>query len=528
MKALGCDSVFLSGNQPGERDFRRVLVLGGDALGVRMARRLAEEQFDVVLLGEAGSRSPEIDIPFMSDAVLEEVQGFAGDFQVVLRTPSGIVREKFGAIIAAQPPRLSARFDAYGIQADSRTLSLSDLEAKIESTQALDPQSGDWFHAAFLFGLDGESDPETFSRTLAAIERLRGKGQVQCYVFTRNLKVAADGLERRYRECRENGTLFFKFDGEGPSYERNGDKTTLAFKEPLLGIEMELTPDLLVVDEEFQPPPGLEPIWNAMPSSPACMPYLKPESPRFASVETPKAGILAVGASRGVFSPEVMDSDIEVALSCLKRLKTSDSEVVKTPGPPKIDPDKCAICLTCVRVCPHGAMGFTRHAFADPLSCMRCGICAAACPMSAIKLEPGSDSEETAQHAKAEVEVLPGKSLVVFVCFHSGSQAAKYIADRIGTSTQMIEVPCAGTVDETHILEAFREGAKGVIVSGCFKGNCASVYGTSLAEEKTRRVAAFLAGIGMNSDPVMFLPLAGNRPGALLTALNEMEKKISR
>ena len=77
----------------------------------------------------------------------------------------------------------------------------------------------------------------------------------------------------------------------------------MTFTDPLLRLEMELEPDLLVVDEELLPPTMLEPLFHAIPSFRFAAPFLKPESTRFAGVETAKAGILAVGASRGFLIP---------------------------------------------------------------------------------------------------------------------------------------------------------------------------------------------------------------------------------
>jgi quinone-modifying oxidoreductase, subunit QmoB len=519
------DSVFLTRNEPGNRDFSRVLVLGGDETGIRLAQRLVEEGFKALLLGEDDGTYPDRDISVIPDATLEEVQGLAGDFHVVMRTPAGRFKEWVGAIIAAQPPLLAPKFDEYGIETDSRTLSLTELELKMRAGEPLEKARGDWFHAVFLFGLEGESDPTVFSRTLGVIERLQRGNQVQCYVFTRNFKVAASGLERRYREARENGVLFFKFDSEGPVFERTADGLTMVFREPLLGTEMELTPDLLVVDERYLPPSGLEPLWDAIPSSPAALPYLQPESPRFPSVETPKSGILSLGASRGIFSPEQVDSDIEAAVSCLKKLEAF-SAPSKGPGPALVDPEKCTICLTCVRLCPHGAISFTRSAYADPLSCTRCGICAAACPMSAITLRPAAPDEDVTQRIGAQLQHSAGKSLVVFLCSHSGVQALQYVEDAIGDPAALVEVPCAGTVGIAHILAAFHNGARGVIVTGCFKGNCASVYGTSLAEEKVRQAGTMLREVGVNPDLVAFVPLAANTPGALVKAVREMQSKV--
>jgi quinone-modifying oxidoreductase, subunit QmoB len=525
VKARASDSVFLTRNEPGDRDFSRVLVLGGDETGVRLARRLVEENFKVLLLSENDDTLPDRDISVIPEAALEEVQGFAGDFHVVMRTSAGRFKEWVGAIIAAQPPLLAPKFAEYGVEADSQALSLTELELKMRAGESLGKPRGQWFHAAFLFGLEGESDPTVFSRTLGAIERLQSVSQVQCYVFTRNLKVAAAGLERRYREARENGVLFFKFDGEGPAFERTADGLAIAFREPLLGTEMELAPDLLVVDERHLPPSGLEPLWNSIPSSPCAVPYLQQDSPRFPSVETPKAGILSVGASRGVFWPDQVDSDIEAAVYGLKKLEAS-SAPLKGPGPAVIDPEKCTICLTCVRLCPHGAISFTRSAYADPMSCMRCGICAAACPMCAITLQPATPGKDVTLRIGEQLQHEAGKRLVIFLCSHSGAQALQYAGDTIRDSAALVEVPCVGTVDVAHILAAFQSGARGVIVTGCFKGNCTSVYGTSLAEEKAHQAGMMLAEVGVNPDLVTFVPLAGNTPGALVKAVREMQSRV--
>ena len=64
----------------------------------------------------------------------------------------------------------------------------------------------------FYSALKLNRNPQFLQEFLDAIEKLQGQATIQPYVFTRHLKVAASGLERRYRECRERGTLFFKFD----------------------------------------------------------------------------------------------------------------------------------------------------------------------------------------------------------------------------------------------------------------------------------------------------------------------------
>ena len=58
-----------------------------------------------------------------------------------------------------------------------------------------------------------------------------------------------------------------------------------------------------------------------------------------------------------------------------------------------VDQKKCAVCLTCVRVCPHGAtvMDYSQAekkvaATVIPEACHGCGICVGECPAAAISI----------------------------------------------------------------------------------------------------------------------------------------------
>ena len=67
-------------------------------------------------------------------------------------------------------------------------------------------------------------------------------------------------------------------------------------------------------------------------------------------------------------------------------LEPLDREVV-------VDQGLCTLCLTCLRFCPHQAIGWTHRIFIHLLACRRCGICAGECPMDAIQIDGFSDLE---------------------------------------------------------------------------------------------------------------------------------------
>jgi quinone-modifying oxidoreductase subunit QmoB len=503
-----------------------VLVLGGYDTGHQLAQKLGSEGVEVILVGISQHEHSSDSFIFRTYDGLEEIQGFIGGFDIQLTTTEGRSSEKVGFIVAAPPIEYDPKYDLYGLKKSDRIVSLSDLESALEKGDVPITAQGDWLHVAFLCGLEGESDPAVFERVFNSSEALRKLEQVQTYVFTRQVKVASYGMERRYRQIRNEGTIFFKFDGHGPTFENSSDGLAIVFTDPVLNTELELIPDLLVVDEDQRPSQLLKPLLEIIPSSIVSAPFLQPESVRFSGVSTPKAGIMALGATRGNFNSSMLKADIESALEAI--LVAPQREIPSNiPGPPVVDQAKCTICLTCIRLCPHGAMGFRKRAEADPLSCVRCGICAAECPMDAIILVPAPGDTpilEKIYQGLAQANASP--KIIAFLCSKSGVHAMEAAGPIVCRKLIPISVPCAGTVAQSHILAAFQNGADGVLVAGCHTGNCASIFGNILAGERASQARTILQEAGIDGSRLMFTNVANNTPGDFTSAVQALERAI--
>ena len=61
----------------------------------------------------------------------------------------------------------------------------------------------------------------------------------------------------------------------------------------------------------------------------------------------------------------------------------------------KVDANKCAACLICVRACPFGIPFINADGYSeiDPAKCHGCGTCAAECPAKAIQLMQYEDDQ---------------------------------------------------------------------------------------------------------------------------------------
>jgi ferredoxin len=101
-------------------------------------------------------------------------------------------------------------------------------------------------------------------------------------------------------------------------------------------------------------------------------------------------------ASKGVADPVLpMGSRRQVTRLAAQALTPGDATLPLPEGAPygavHVDQDACTLCLSCVSLCPSGALldnaDLPQLRFQED-ACLQCGICATICPEKAITLEP--------------------------------------------------------------------------------------------------------------------------------------------
>ena len=63
-----------------------------------------------------------------------------------------------------------------------------------------------------------------------------------------------------------------------------------------------------------------------------------------------------------------------------------------------------------------------------------------------------------------------------------------------------IRVMCSGRVDSSFVLDAFKEGIDGVLVSGCHPGDCHYISGNLKAENMVKSTKKLLDLLGLGSE----------------------------
>ena len=85
-------------------------------------------------------------------------------------------------------------------------------------------------------------------------------------------------------------------------------------------------------------------------------------------------------------------------------------------------------------------------------------------------------------------------------CSYTGADLAGTSRIQYPPNIRIIRVPCSGRVDVLHILKAFRNGADGVIVTGCLIGDCHYIDGNVKAKDRVDVMKKSLKALGINPE----------------------------
>jgi len=158
----------------------------------------------------------------------------------------------------------------------------------------------------------------------------------------------------------------------------------------------------------------------------------------------------------------------------------------------RVDPPNCNGCRRCFADCPYAAVTMVAHplrrvgkelAVVDADLCAGCGICAGACPSSTpfrsgAALVTGIDMpqlpvNDLRERLRRGLAASPAeRKIVAFGCERGARVEALAAADVVS-----LGLPCTGMLPPSFAEYALRDGAAGVLVSGCREGGCEFRFG---------------------------------------------------
>jgi heterodisulfide reductase subunit A len=232
----------------------------------------------------------------------------------------------------------------------------------------------------------------------SAIELKRHNPEMDVFVLYRDLRTYGE-KELLYQEARGLGVLFARFDLESkPVVEQEGDGLKVTVTDLNLGMPITLRPDLLTLASAILPN-SVEELGEIFKVPRNAEGFLNEAHAKLRPVDLPTDGIFLAGLTH---YPKPIDESIAQAKAAAGRAATFlAKDTVEVGGVvAEVDPEKCAVCLTCVRACPFNVpvVDYTVDAaYIDPAKCQGCGVCVSECPGKAIQLKNFTDTQIIAQ-----------------------------------------------------------------------------------------------------------------------------------
>ena len=213
--------------------------------------------------------------------------------------------------------------------------------------------------------------------------------------------------ERLYTEARRAGILFIRYDDtHRPQISNTQYPISIQVWEPMLGRELTLTPDMVVLSEPMVPADGAKELGSLLKVPTDLDGWFLEAHIKLRPVDFASDGIFMAGDCH---YPKFLDEAIAQAQAAASRAATILSRDTLTAGGSvaQVNAEQCVGCLTCVRICPYhvpkiamnlsGVGNIVGAAYIEPATCHGCGICAGECPAKAIRLVNYSDSQVMAK-----------------------------------------------------------------------------------------------------------------------------------
>ena len=343
-------------------------------------------------------------------AELVDFHGFIGNFSSVIKDTNGRrTPVDHGVVVVATGAR-EDRPELYGLGESPKVVTGLDLERMLKED---DPALGDIKSVGFVLcaGSLDESHPYC-SRTCCqqsiknAIRLKEQDPRRAVSVWFKEIRTFGL-LEEYHTRARELGVIFTRYDNDSlPQVSANGS-VSVAYRDPYLRRDVEIPLDLLVLATPAVPTEGGSELSKLLKVPITGDGFYLEAHVKLRPVDFASEGIFLCGSAH---YPKSIEETISQAYAAAGRAAGILAKPTLKAGGvvAEVDEDKCAACLTCVRICPYEVPIIdmeTKKAKIEAAACQGCGVCVSECPVKAIALHHYTDAQIFAKEEALFMEV---------------------------------------------------------------------------------------------------------------------------
>lgn len=114
-------------------------------------------------------------------------------------------------------------------------------------------------------------------------------------------------------------------------------------------------------------------------------------------------------------------------------------------------------------------------------------------------------------------------------CAYAGADLAGTSRIQYPSNIRIIRVMCSGRIDPIFILEAFRNGADGVLVAGChLQSDCHYLSGNFKAQKRVILLKKMLSQLGIKPERLRLEWISASEGDKFATVVKDMTTKLKK
>jgi len=113
-------------------------------------------------------------------------------------------------------------------------------------------------------------------------------------------------------------------------------------------------------------------------------------------------------------------------------------------------------------------------------------------------------------------------------CSYAGADLAGVSRIQYPPTLRIVRVMCSGRVDPAFILEAFKNGADGVLVAGCHPGDCHYLAGNYKAHRRIAMLKRLLEQFGLEPGRLRLEWVSASEGDRFATVIKDITEEIKK
>ncbi|MFH1480962.1 MAG: FAD-dependent oxidoreductase, partial [Pseudomonadota bacterium] len=366
------------------RIHQKALVIGGGIAGMSSALAIADHGFKVTLVekdeelgGNLRSLYRTIDgqspqellentlsrvekhpnIQVYKKTQVIHSHGSVGRFVTTIEKEGGVGEALEHGVTILATGGTEAKTESYAYGKTDAVLTQHELEKRLADGSA-DPKKINT--VAMIQCVDSREEPRNYCSRICCNSALKNALQlkeqnpeIDIYIFYRDI-MAYGFLETYYTQARRAGVIFVQYQTDGkPQLTVDNGTLTLSAIDPILGREIMVRPDLLILSTGIVPNNGrsLADLYGVEVNQDG---FFQEAESKWRPVDFIKEGLFMAGLAH---SPRTITESIAMAEAASQRaLRILNSEKLASGGiVAQVRHSLCSLCERCIGACPYGA-----------------------------------------------------------------------------------------------------------------------------------------------------------------------------